>query len=85
MFLLIPLFWIALIVFLVVFFAVRRRRHGWYGPGRPGHPGYPGHPGFISAAASAERTLAERFARGDIDEKEYRARLEVLRADRPEF
>jgi len=25
--------------------------------------------------------LAERFAQGDIDEKEYRARLEVLRAN----
>ncbi|MEJ1231340.1 MAG: hypothetical protein WDM88_12995 [Galbitalea sp.] len=28
-----------------------------------------------------EATLAERFAQGDIDEKEYRARLEVLRAN----
>ena len=26
-----------------------------------------------------QRRLAERFAQGDIDEKEYRARLEVLR------
>ena len=30
----------------------------------------------------AESTLAERFAQGDIEEKEYRARLEVLRANR---
>jgi len=30
---------------------------------------------------SAEATLAERFAQGDIDEKEYRARLEVIRAN----
>lgn len=29
----------------------------------------------------AQRTLAERFARGDIDEVEYRERLEVLRAN----
>jgi putative membrane protein len=29
----------------------------------------------------AETTLAERFAKGDIDEVEYRARLEVLRAN----
>ncbi len=78
-FLLIPLFWIALIVFLVVFFAARRRRYGWYGPGHPGRPGF-GAPPW-----SAERTLAERFAKGDIDEQEYRARLEVLRADRPGF
>ncbi|HLU63928.1 MAG TPA: SHOCT domain-containing protein [Protaetiibacter sp.] len=27
--------------------------------------------------------LAERFARGDIDEVEYRARLEVLRGSQP--
>lgn len=35
-----------------------------------------------SPAHLAEQTLAERFARGDIDEVEYRARLEVLRANR---
>ncbi len=28
---------------------------------------------------SAERILAERFARGEIDEEEYRRRLETLR------
>ena len=36
------------------------------------------------AARNAESTLAERFAQGDIDEKEYRARLEVLRANVPQ-
>lgn len=30
---------------------------------------------------SAERLLAERFARGEIDEEEYRRRMSVLRAD----
>jgi putative membrane protein len=30
---------------------------------------------------SPEQLLAERFARGDIDEEEYRRRLAVLRAD----
>ncbi|NUR63745.1 MAG: SHOCT domain-containing protein [Catenulispora sp.] len=30
--------------------------------------------------AGAERILAERFARGDIDEAEYRSRLAALRA-----
>ena len=44
--------------------------------------------GWSSPVRGAESTLAERFAQGDIDEKEYRARLEVLRAtsgrvDRP--
>ena len=43
---------------------------GTHGPF--GHGSSPSHP--------AEWTLAERFAQGDIDEKEHRARLEVLRA-----
>ena len=38
--------------------------------------------GQADGTRSAERTLAERFARDDIDEVEYRARLEVLRVDR---
>jgi putative membrane protein len=29
----------------------------------------------------AEATLGERYAKGDIDEAEYRARLEVLRTN----
>lgn len=32
--------------------------------------------------ASAEGVLRERYARGQIDETEYRQRLEVLRANR---
>ncbi|RKT31201.1 putative membrane protein [Microbacterium sp. AG1240] len=72
-FLLIPLFWIMLIG---VFFAVFGRRWrraaaaGGFGPGGRRNP-----------AHQAEATLAERFAKGDIDETEYRARLEVLRAN----
>ena len=31
------------------------------------------------ATADAEQTLAERYARGEIDEDEYRHRLDVLR------
>ena len=34
-------------------------------------------------AVNPEATLAERFARGDIDADEYRARLDVLRKQRP--
>jgi putative membrane protein len=74
-FFLIPVFWI-LVIGLVVFLVTRRRRDwaaatgGAYGPP-------------WARAASAESTLAERFAQGDIDETEYRARLEVLRANRP--
>ncbi|WP_155056038.1 SHOCT domain-containing protein [Streptomyces blattellae] len=33
------------------------------------------------AADLPEQLLAERFARGEIDEEEYRRRLAVLRAD----
>ncbi|WP_199727296.1 SHOCT domain-containing protein [Cryobacterium tepidiphilum] len=72
-FLLIPLFWIILLIVLFAVFS-RRWRHGW-----ADHPG-----GWQAPAARAEGTLAERFAQGDIDEVEYRARLEVLRANRPD-
>ncbi|MHC5796017.1 SHOCT domain-containing protein [Lacisediminihabitans sp. FW035] len=78
LFLLIPLFWIALIA--IIFSVARRRRAAWFAQGGGyGHPGFGGHWG--SASRSAESTLAERFAQGDIDEKDYRARLEVLRAN----
>ena len=70
LFFLIPLFWIGLFVLIFSLAARGRRRHwGAYGPWA--HAG----------ARSAEASLAERFAQGDIDEKEYRARLEVLRAN----
>ncbi|KJL42457.1 SHOCT domain-containing protein [Microbacterium trichothecenolyticum] len=71
-FLLIPLFWIALFAILFAVFGRRWRRsaaENGYGP-------YGRNP-----ARQAETTLAERFAKGDIDETEYRARLEVLRAN----
>jgi putative membrane protein len=74
-FLLIPLFWIGLIV-LFVSLARRRWSRGGWGPGHYG-------PWAHAAGRSAESTLAERFANGDVDEQEYRARLEVLRANNP--
>ncbi len=69
---LIPVFWI--LVFVLVFGVIGRRwrRRAW----ADGH-------GFHPGARSAEATLAERFAQGDVDETEYRARLEVLRANNP--
>lgn len=78
LFLLIPLFWILFFVLLFTFLG-RRWRRGWGGPGY-------GPPAWHAASAgrSAEKTLAERFAQGDIDEVEYRARLEVLRANNPD-
>jgi putative membrane protein len=35
------------------------------------------------AGPSPDGLLAERYARGEIDEQEYRRRLEVLREQRP--
>ncbi len=77
---LIPLFGFGFLVLLFVLLG-RRWRRGMAGPGY-GYPG--GHPRGQAGGEtrSAEKTLAERFAQGDIDEVEYRARLEVLRANR---
>lgn len=76
LFLLVPLFWIGVVV-LIVALARRRWTRGPQGPwGGHGQWG-----GSRSPSRGAESTLAERFAQGDIDEKEYRARLEVLRAN----
>lgn len=82
LFLLIPLFWIAVIVTLFAVFGRRWRRRAAAG----GYYGGPGgwHNQAQADSRSAEKTLAERFAQGDIDEVEYRARLEVLRANRPD-
>ncbi|HEU4849266.1 MAG TPA: hypothetical protein VFS93_02535 [Terrimesophilobacter sp.] len=74
---LIPLFWILVFVALFGIFGRRWRRRAWeHGAGPRSGPHY-------GAARNAEATLAERFAQGDIDEKDYRARLEVLRANAP--
>lgn len=72
-FLLIPLFWIVLIGVFFAVFGRRWRRAAAAGDFGPGGRRNPAH--------QAEATLAERFAKGDIDETEYRARLEVLRAN----
>lgn len=85
-FVLIPLFWILLIVALFAIFGRRWRRHA-YGPNGYGYGygyGHGPHAGHAAqAAGSAESVLAQRYANGDIDEKEFRARLEVLRASGP--
>lgn len=86
-FLLIPLFWILVIAALVAIFG--RRRRAWlragYGPHAYGPHGHYDWQGWqhAQAAGSAESVLAQRYANGDIDEKEYRARLEVLRSSAP--
>ena len=48
-------------------------RHSWIGPARVPVP--------IDPERSAEDVLAERFARGDIDETECRARRAALHED----
>ena len=72
LFLLIPVFWIVVLVLLFTFAGRRWRRSAppWAMAHQPGR--------------SAEATLAQRFANGDIDETEYRARLEVIRTNNPD-
>jgi putative membrane protein len=41
-----------------------------------------GHHGQAHTALNAEDVLAERFARGEIDDEEYRRRLALLREQR---
>lgn len=62
------LFWSLLIV--GIFLLIRFVGHD---SGEPPPRSLPRH--------SAEKVLAERFARGEIDEAEYRNRLTVLRAE----
>jgi len=45
-------------------------------------PRQSGGPASDSGRESAEEQLAERFARGEIDEDEYTRRRQLLRADR---
>jgi putative membrane protein len=76
-FLLIPVTIFVLFLIFAATFGRRYRRRMWNeGWGPHGHWAQQ-----FSASKHAESTLAERFAQGDIDEKEYRARLEVLRAN----
>lgn len=71
-FFLAPLIW--LLVLAVVLLLVRRgARRRW---SQYGGPSFGPH-------RSPEATLSERFANGEVDEVEYRSRLEVLRANRP--
>jgi len=80
------IFWF-LVIIAIIIAVTRRRRHwaaGGFGPwGHGWGHGY-GYGVGTQASRAAETTLAERFAQGDIDEKEYRARLEVLRANAPQ-
>ncbi|WP_153504851.1 SHOCT domain-containing protein [Cumulibacter manganitolerans] len=60
------LFWGGLIAVVVLLLRGLRGLRGGHDPGWPRHD-------------DPEHILAQRFARGEIDETEYRARVEVLR------
>ena len=62
--LLVPLFWAAVVVLVVLILRRTVWRHG-PGPGRAAHGG-------------PLATLGDRYARGEIDEDEYRAKRAVL-------
>ena len=66
-FLLVPLFWFGLIALFFALGAAVAAATGAAGTAR-------------ADGGSARAVLAERYARGEIDETEYRARLEVLLA-----
>jgi len=67
-FLFIPFFWLGVIA-LCIFFGSRRRRAYWADGGW----------GPRGGTQSARAVLAERYARGEIDEAEYRERSAALR------
>ncbi|MFF7637674.1 SHOCT domain-containing protein [Kitasatospora sp. NPDC008050] len=76
-FLIFPLLWLA---FLVLVFVTLRRtvwRRGCYG-GQVGPFGSGGRFGPAGHLQSPLAVLGERYARGEIDEDEYRARRAVL-------
>ncbi|WUN23714.1 SHOCT domain-containing protein [Streptomyces sp. NBC_00316] len=64
------LFWVVIVGIGVLIFRALGRT--------PEHP----HT-HIQAGSSPEQLLAERFARGEIDEEEYQRRLTTLRASPP--
>lgn len=74
-FFVIPLLWFLLFATVVVLVA-RRARRGPRGPWGP----WAAHQG---AGADPVTLLGVRFARGEIDEAEYRSRLAVLRSADP--
>ncbi len=61
-----------------------RRRSGPY-RGNPGGPGPWDQPGPAPGRgpSTPEQILAERYARGEIGEEEFRHRMAVLRAEAP--
>jgi putative membrane protein len=80
-------FWMLLV--MAVFAVMRRsawdgrRPHPYQGYGAPGPYDQPGSPPG-PRPVTAEQILAERFARGEVDEDEFWQRMTALRAGRPD-
>ncbi|MEV0824139.1 SHOCT domain-containing protein [Nonomuraea rubra] len=68
-----PIVW-ALLWAGFITLAVVGWRRGWWGPRRA-----PAAASAASPTASAERILAERYARGEMTDDEYFERMSVLR------
>ena len=61
--------WVAVVAALVIAIVWAKRANGPTSSSSP-----------VSRTGSAEQSLAERFARGEIDADEYRSRLDTLNA-----
>ncbi|MFJ1612115.1 SHOCT domain-containing protein [Streptomyces sp. NPDC088251] len=71
------LFWVLIIIAVVLLLRAFSRSHPV--GGRP-----PAAPGWREPGpSSAERILAERYARGEIDDDEYHRRMATLRGSPP--
>jgi len=71
------LFWALVVVAIVALVRYLRGRQHW-----PGQPGYlPPGPGPYQppGMGTPEQILAERYARGEIDDEEFQRRMAVLR------
>lgn len=73
------LFWALVIAGVIALIRYLSRRPG--DTGTAGSTGSTGGGPAASARPAPEQLLAERFARGEIDEREYRHGLEVLRGE----
>lgn len=69
------LFWLLLVAAVVLLVRYARGDGTWGGSAQGG----PGAHGTRAEGGSAESVLAERYARGEIDEEEYLRRRSVLR------
>ncbi|MEV5483405.1 MULTISPECIES: SHOCT domain-containing protein [Streptomyces] len=79
--------WFMMTLLMVVFWglviaAVAAVVHYVRGAPRDGRPGPSGQQAWGWGQGHAEDLLAERFARGEIDEDEYKRRLTLLREHR---